>query len=443
MPRGEFKLTPKSHLILIKNNKILLLRRSSKGHEDSQYNFVSADMCGSESFIKVMIREAREKLGIYIKPEDMEVVHVMHIKEKKENINFFLKANKWGGEPKIMKAEKYDNLNWFELDNLPKNTVPYIKHAIEFIKSGHTFYSEGGSDLPSPRGFSGHPVHETMLTDRVRMNAYFKAIQKHVKRGDVVLDFGTGTGILSFFASLRKSGKIYAIDHSDFIENARLVAEKNDIKNIEFVKINSKNFKIKQKVDVILQEHIGKYFFNEKMIENVIDLRNRILKKNGKILPNKFELFIVPVKIKDKFNIPLLWEVKIRDIDFSCLEEKTKNLREMYRHISNNELDYFLCEPEKFCSFDLEKIKDGIPLKRIHFKKKIKKSGRLDGFCMYFKAVFDEDVSFTNSPLSKETHWKSLLLRCKSKKFKKEDSIEFEMVFKDLLDAEKWEWSYR
>lgn len=443
MPRREFKLMPKSHLILIKDNKILLLRRSSEGHENSQYSFVSADMYGSESFIKVMIREAREKLGVYIKPEDMEVVHVMHVKGKKENINFFVKANKWGNEPKITEAEKYDNLNWFELDNLPKNTIPYIKHAIEFVKNGHTFYSEGGFDLPYAYGFSGYPVHETMLTDRMRMNAYFKAIQKHVKKGDVVLDFGTGTGILSFFASLKKPSKIYAIDHSDFIENARLVAEKNAIKNIEFVKINSKDFKTKQKVDIILQEQIGIYFFNEKMIENVVDLRDRLLKENGRILPNKFELFIVPVRIKDEFNIPFLWEVKIRDIDFGCLEKKIKDIRRMYRRISNNELDYFLCEPEKFYSFDLEKIGDGIPLKKIHFKKKIKKSGRLDGFCMYFKAIFDKEISFTNSPLSKETHWKSLLLRCKSKKFKKGDSIEFEMVFKALLDAEKWEWSYR
>lgn len=443
MPRRGFRLMPKSHLILMKDNKILFLRCFNRGHEDSQYGLVSADMCGSESFIKVMIKEARKQLGIHIKPEDMEVVHVMHVKEKKENINFFVKANNWEGEPKIKKASECDDLNWFELDNLPKNTVPYIKHAIKFIKNVHTFYSEGGCDLPSVRGFPGNYMHEIMLTDKVRMDAYFKAIQKHVKKGDVVLDFGTGTGILSFFAPLKKPSKIYAIDHSDFIENARLVAEKNDIKNIEFVKINSKNFKIKQKVDIILQEHIGKYFFDEKMIENVIDLRNRILKKNGKILPNKFELFIVPVKIKDEFKLPLLWELKINDIDFSCLEKKIRDSGNMGRSISNNELDYFLCEPEKFCSFDLEKIKDGVPLKRIHLKKKIKKSGRLDGFCMYFKAIFDEEISFTNSPLDEQTRWKTLLLRCTSKEFKKGDSIEFEMAFKDLLDFKKWKWSYK
>lgn len=313
----------------------------------------------------------------------------------------------------------------------------------EFKPMPHTFYSKGGFDLPYAHDFSSHYMHEIMLTDKVRMDAYFKAIQKHIKEGDVVLDFGTGIGILSFFASLKKPSKIYAIDRSDFIENAKLVAEKNGIKNIEFVKINSKDFKIKQKVDIILQEHIGKYFFNEKMIENVVDLRNRLLKKNGKILPNKFELFIVPVKIKDEFNIPLLWELKIHNIDFSCLEKKFRDSIKIYRRISNDKLDYFLCEPEKFCSFDLEKIKDGIPLKRIHFKKKIEKSGRLDGFCMYFKAIFDEDISFTNSPLNEQTFWGTPLLRCKSKKFKKGDSIEFEMVFKDLLDFKKWEWSYK
>lgn len=431
MPVVRFRLKPKSHLILMKGNKILLL------NEDGNYDIISGDTDGSESFNQIMIREAEKKLGIQIRSEDLEIVHVMHRLEfDGESIHFFVKADVWEGEPKIMEHDKYSDIKWFEIDNLPKNIIPYIKQAIGFAKNIHTFYSQVGDR----DHFSKSHIHEIMLADRVRMDAYFRAIHKYVKKGDRVIDFGTGTGILSFFASLKKPDKIYAIDNSEIIEYAKLIAKKNDIKNIDFVRTEGKDFDIDQKVDVILQEHMGSRLFNEKMIENVVDLRKRLLKRNGKILPNRFELFIVPVRVKDEFNIPSIWEFKIRGIDFSCLEGKIRNSGETHRFILNHELDYFLCDPEKFCSFDLEKIKDNISLNSVHLKKRIRKSGRLDGFCMFFKAIFDDEISFTNSPLDKQTHWKVLLLGCKPKKFKKGDLIEFKLDFNDLADIKKWKW---
>jgi len=282
--------------------------------------------------------------------------------------------------------------------------------------------------------------HEIMLSDNVRMETYSKAIEKHVKKGDIVLDLGAGTGILSFLAASKKPRKIYALERSKIIRWAELLAEENNIKNIDFVKIDSKNFTINEKVDVILQEQIGRFIFDDDMVGLVIDVRDRLLKKGGKILPNKFELFIVPVKIKDQFHVPVLWEFKINNIDFSPLKKLYKEPANMYRLISGHELDYFLCKPEKFCSFDLKKIKNKIPIREFHFKRKTEKTGRLDGFCIYLKVIFDEKISFTTSPLDRQTHWKTLLLRCESKKYKKGDLIEFELKFNDLLDRRKWEW---
>ncbi len=140
----RFKLIPTSHLILIKDSKILLLRRFNTGYEDGSYSIIAGHLEGNETFIQAMIREAKEEAGIYIKPKDLEVVHVMHRKQpSEERVDFFIKANNWEGEPKIMEPQKCDDLNWFELDNLPENTIPYIKQAIENIKN-KVFYSEHG-----------------------------------------------------------------------------------------------------------------------------------------------------------------------------------------------------------------------------------------------------------------------------------------------------------
>src|SRR5262245_26524052 len=73
--------------------------------------------------------------------------------------------------------------------------------------------------------FENYYIHEIMLSDAVRVNAYQQAIQKHVTGNDSVLDLGTGTGLLALLAMKKKPKKIYAIDHSDIINSARAVAQ--------------------------------------------------------------------------------------------------------------------------------------------------------------------------------------------------------------------------
>jgi hypothetical protein len=61
----------------------------------------------------------------------------------RERIDVFIKAEKWNGEIKNMEPHKCDDLRWFPLNALPKNTIPHVKHAIECIQK-NIFYSEYG-----------------------------------------------------------------------------------------------------------------------------------------------------------------------------------------------------------------------------------------------------------------------------------------------------------
>ena len=148
MTKKRFKIIPTSHLILIKDNRILLLRRFNTGYEDGNYSVVAGHLDGNETFIQAMVREAKEEANIDIKPEDLEVVHVMHRKQpNEERVDFFIRANRWKGEPKIMEPHKCDDLSWFELDNLPKNIILYVKQGINCFLN-NVFYSELGWKKP-------------------------------------------------------------------------------------------------------------------------------------------------------------------------------------------------------------------------------------------------------------------------------------------------------
>jgi len=141
MLRERFKLIPTSHLILIRNNRILLLRRFNTGFEDGKYSIIAGHLDGDETIMEAMEREAKEEAGIEI--DELEVVHVMHRKAADERIDLFIRADKWTGEPEIMEPNKCDDLRWFNLHSLPENMVPYVRQAIEHIQN-NTFYSEHG-----------------------------------------------------------------------------------------------------------------------------------------------------------------------------------------------------------------------------------------------------------------------------------------------------------
>ena len=142
MVKERFKIIPAVYLVLMKEGKILLLRRYNTGYFDNYYSFPAGHLDGEETLKQAMVREAREEIGIVLSPSDLELIHIMNRKiPGDERVDFFFTTKKWRGEPKIMELEKCDDLSWFELNNLPDNTIPYIRQVIDSL-SNNIIYSE-------------------------------------------------------------------------------------------------------------------------------------------------------------------------------------------------------------------------------------------------------------------------------------------------------------
>ncbi|HIE41446.1 MAG TPA: NUDIX domain-containing protein, partial [Candidatus Aenigmarchaeota archaeon] len=73
MPKERFKIIPTVYLVLIKDNKILLSRRFNTGFHDGEYSFPAGHLDGNETLIQAMVREAKEEIGIELKPEDLKL----------------------------------------------------------------------------------------------------------------------------------------------------------------------------------------------------------------------------------------------------------------------------------------------------------------------------------------------------------------------------------
>ncbi len=139
-------IIPASYLILKQENNILLIRRFNTGFEDGNYSMIAGHVDEGETFTEALIREAHEEAGITLSPSDVRVAHIMHRKshiDAEERIDTYFIAEHWSGKLENKEPHKCDDFSWFDMNDLPKNVIPYIKFALENIKK-HIFYSEYG-----------------------------------------------------------------------------------------------------------------------------------------------------------------------------------------------------------------------------------------------------------------------------------------------------------
>ena len=131
------------HLFFLRDKQILLLRRFNTGYEDGNYSVVAGHVDAGETVSQAVIREAKEEVGVTIKPADIQIVHVMNRKSEDERIDFFVTVSQWMGEIVNNEPHKCDHLAWVPVDTLPYNVIPYVRFALEKYQAG-IFYSEFG-----------------------------------------------------------------------------------------------------------------------------------------------------------------------------------------------------------------------------------------------------------------------------------------------------------
>ncbi len=132
-----------AYLILRQKDEVLLLLRQNTGYCDGFYGLVSGHVEEGETATEGMIREAQEEAGIELLPSQLKVVHVMHRKSTRFNVDIFFECTSWQGTVNNQEPEKCATLEFFPIANLPPNTLPYIADAIEAGSKG-VFYSEHG-----------------------------------------------------------------------------------------------------------------------------------------------------------------------------------------------------------------------------------------------------------------------------------------------------------
>jgi protein arginine N-methyltransferase 3 len=255
--------------------------------------------------------------------------------------------------------------------------------------------------------YSHFSIHHTMLSDQVRTESYRDAILKNPAafKDKDVLDIGSGTGILSLFASQAGAKNVYAVDQSDIIYHAMEIAQVNKVTNIKFLKGRLEDIELPvKKVDAIISEWMGYFLLFEGMLDSVIYGRNNYLKENGLMLPNRCTVSIVGYGSQERYGNFIKFFDDVYGYNMRCVVKDI--LKEA--HVERCTDEFVLTKPNMICDVDINTCDLNYNNFSYDFSLEVLRDGEMNSICGYFDTFFDlpeAKIFFSTSPAATQTHW--------------------------------------
>jgi SAM-dependent methyltransferase len=277
--------------------------------------------------------------------------------------------------------------------------------------------SEGPATTSKPpEPFSEIAVHRTMICDRVRTEAFRRAIDSVVRPGDVVLDVGAGTGILSLFAAGAGAGRVYAVErtrvaalaHALAAALAHALAAANGVAEIvRVIHGDVVDVELPERVDIIVSEWLGGFGIDEGMLAPVIAARDRWLKPGGAMIPSSVTAWAGLVHDRHLAETVGFLRNDPYGVRLDALVEMTLN-EVIYsgssRHLTKGDLR---SEPGRLWTTDTS----GLSLEQAEAPHeaetllRVRDPGTANALALWFRAELAPGTSLSVGPADTPTHW--------------------------------------
>ena len=178
--------------------------------------------------------------------------------------------------------------------------------------------------IPGPRKLlSMYGVFDfgLMLADRVRTEAYSRALREAVTPGCTVLEIGSGTGLFAMLARRWGAGRVFAVEVLDTIDLAPQIAEASGLaEGIDFIKGFSTRLDLPVRADVLISDLRGTLPLYRMHIPSIIDARDRLLAPGGVQIPQRDRIRGAVVETPSMLRrLQGPWEKDRFDIDHSVV----------------------------------------------------------------------------------------------------------------------------
>lgn len=233
-----------------------------------------------------------------------------------------------------------------------------------------------------------------MITDRVRMKAYAEALRACIRPDSVVLDLGTGAGILALIACRLGARRVHAIEPSPIIQLAREIASANGMtERIDFHQGLSTEMSLPERVDVIVSDLRGVLPLHEGHLPAIIDARRRFLSPGGVLIPRADRLWAAIVESPELHRrVTSPWFENDQSLDMGAGATLAANIWRKAR-VGPEQL---VSEPVLCGVLDYANLESSDFQAEIAFV--VARSAPAHGFCLWFDAELAPGVGFSNAP---------------------------------------------
>lgn len=275
--------------------------------------------------------------------------------------------------------------------------------------------------------------HRELIADETRTNAFREAIARTVRPGDVVVDLGCGSGILSFFACQAGAARVYAIDSTRAADVASHLARHLGFADrITVINKESRDVELPERATVLLSETLGVLGFDEGIAGIVRDARARLLVPDARIVPCRVGVSLAPVETEYEYErLVSFWSESRYGLDLSPLRVFASNAIS-FAHIRSNA---YLAESAPLLTMDLTSNETTEASGRATFV--AERAGFLHGFCGFFTTTLIDGIELTNRK-ARSTSWSQALLALEVPvPLKPGARVEVEL---QMDDGKAWRW---
>jgi protein arginine N-methyltransferase 1 len=247
--------------------------------------------------------------------------------------------------------------------------------------------------------------HRALLVDSVRTNAYAEAIARVVRAGDVVLDLGSGSGVLAMLACLAGARKVYAVEQGHMADVASMVVANNDCGGrVEVLHARSQDVELTERANVLITETLGNLGFDEQILPSVLDARRRLLTPDARLVPERIALVAAPADAARMYEREVAFWGAHYGIDFSVVRTFAAN---QVRIVDLKE-EAILAPPAQLIEVDLASYESAAVSGSARFA--VTNDGMMHGFAAWFVATLAGEIRVSNAPPLRTPNWRQAFL---------------------------------
>ena len=279
------------------------------------------------------------------------------------------------------------------------------------------------------------PGYLWMVTGAGRVDAYARALQSVITPDSFVIEIGTGIGVFAVMASRMGARRVVAIEPSDAIVVARMLAKDNGEPGIEFIQALSTEVSFHEKADVVVSDLRGVLPLFDGHLGSIVDARERLLAPGGALIPVADTLYAAVVELPEEYAE--------RTPSFSA--NGTVKL-DVLRRFMTNTWEKVRFKPEQL----LTKAKPWLTLEYRTIsgcdangtvRLTSRRDGRAHGLAVWFDATLVDGVTFSNAPDQPELVYGAAFFPWPNPvEMRQGDEIQVSIEARHVGDEYVWRW---